>query len=120
MKAQGSAGGSSPPIGRISRPYRATKFSGRGGFASEGEYGVQEALHRDLADRLGISDRTFQEQRWAGGGDITGLRLPPMSDCAQIFEDLVAENARHRSVAPNALLRDVAKGRDFLFKPQRR
>lgn len=104
--------------GTLANPF-TRKFSGQGGFASDGEYGFQETLYRDLAERMGVSDRTFQEQRWAGGGSITGLRSDPMSDYAQIFEDLLAENARARNLDPRALLKGVAQGRDFLFTPRR-
>lgn len=102
----------------LASPYHRF-FEQEGGF-SPAEYGYMEPIYRDIAQSLGLSDRGFQEARWRGGGNITGLATPPNLDYAQIFESLLDQNARHRNVSPQQLLKDVATGKTALYIPKRR
>jgi len=88
-------------------------FSDAGGFGSS-EYGTQEAIGRQVARGVGLSDRAGQASRWTGGGKLTGLKSPP-GDYAQIFEDMTAWNADAQKQAPASLLDQIAKGDRILF-----
>jgi hypothetical protein len=99
--------------GTLGSPFHRV-FAGKG---FEGpEYGAQEQMYRQLAKRMGLSDRAFQEARWRGGGNITGLETAPNKDYAQIFEELLNENARYRGMKPEDLLPKVAQGETFLYR----
>jgi hypothetical protein len=103
--------------GTLASPFHRL-FSEQGGFSTAGEYGAHEAALATLFRNLGLSSREGQALRWGGGGGITGLRTPPTANYAQLFEDAVMRNARHRNVDPMRLVGDVAKGLTFLYNPR--
>jgi hypothetical protein len=103
--------------GTLASPFNRL-FADQGGFSNP-EYGRIEPLYRYVAQHMGVSDRTLQEARWRGGGDITGLRTPPNMDYAHIFENMLLENAQYRNINPRGLLRGVARGEEALYFPKK-
>lgn len=99
--------------GTIVSPYHGY-FADQGGFSNP-EYGVAERANRDVANNLGISDRSFQEAQWRGAGNFTGLKTVPNQDYAQIAENMVLNHARLRNISPQDAMKRVATGQEPLF-----
>lgn len=95
---------------------RRAKFFDKEGnikLLSPNEYPVMERLYQEIAPALDMTGSPFQSNRWIGGGELTGLRSPPIP-FSDAVERLVAWNAKNRGKDAKDLLGAYLSGDTWL------